>query len=81
MWYFNSKSGDCESFLWKGAGGNNNRFVTYQMCAKVCKKNDEEENSLGPSSARRLDLAPKIMDICDQSPPKSSCGFSNSKFK
>ncbi|CAG5102111.1 Oidioi.mRNA.OKI2018_I69.chr1.g147.t1.cds [Oikopleura dioica] len=77
MWYFNSKSGDCESFLWRGAGGNNNRFVTYQMCAKVCMKNDDEDNALVPSSARRLNLAPKMMDICDQSPPKSSCGFAN----
>ena len=43
MWYFNQESGDCESFLWRGAGGNNNRFVTYDMCATVCKNDAEDE--------------------------------------
>jgi hypothetical protein len=83
MWYFNQESGDCESFLWRGAGGNNNRFVTYDMCATVCKNDAEDERIIGgneniplPASARRANLAPPA-DICSQSPPKSSCGFAN----
>jgi len=43
MWYFNQESGDCESFLWRGAGGNNNRFVTYDMCATVCMNDNEND--------------------------------------
>jgi len=83
MWYYNKESGDCESFLWRGAGGNNNRFVTYDMCATVClndaeneKINDENEKNHLPASARRANLALQG-DICSQSPPKSSCGFAN----
>ena len=46
MWYYNEESGDCESFLWRGAGGNNNRFVTYDICASVCKKSFGKEVQL-----------------------------------
>ena len=37
-YYFNSKTGQCEEFLYSGCGGNDNRFSTKQECEKACKK-------------------------------------------
>jgi len=54
MWYYNKESGDCESFLWRGAGGNNNRFVTYDMCATVCLNDAENEVDIFSSILKNL---------------------------
>ncbi|RWS23400.1 hypothetical protein B4U80_06719 [Leptotrombidium deliense] len=34
---FNSTSKRCESFIYGGCGGNNNRFETIQQCISACK--------------------------------------------
>ncbi|XP_021920303.1 carboxypeptidase inhibitor SmCI-like isoform X2 [Zootermopsis nevadensis] len=36
-YYFNRKSRTCESFVWGGCGGNNNRFETRDSCEKNCQ--------------------------------------------
>ena len=35
-WFFNSKKGMCEKFLYGGCGGNKNNFKTRQECDKTC---------------------------------------------
>ena len=37
-YYFNSKTGQCEEFVYTGCGGNDNRFSTKQKCEQACKK-------------------------------------------
>ena len=35
-YYFNSKTGQCEQFIYGGCGGNGNRFPTKQKCEQTC---------------------------------------------
>ena len=35
-WYFDSESQMCESFLYKGSGGNENNFKTKAACMQKC---------------------------------------------
>lgn len=35
--YYDVNSRDCKQFIYKGCGGNVNRFRTYQECVKTCK--------------------------------------------
>jgi len=35
-WFFNSKTGKCEKFIYGGCGGNKNNFLTKEDCEKTC---------------------------------------------
>lgn len=37
-YYYNSKSGECEMFLYGGCDGNENNFETKEECENKCKK-------------------------------------------
>ena len=37
-YYFDVESGRCESFVYGGCGGNNNRFSLIEQCEKACNK-------------------------------------------
>lgn len=37
-WFFNSQSGECETFVWGGCGGNENRFETKETCESACPR-------------------------------------------
>ena len=37
-YYYNSKSGKCETFNYSGCGGNANRFDTFGECKEKCGK-------------------------------------------
>uniref|UniRef100_A0A7E4V4X8 Kunitz/Bovine pancreatic trypsin inhibitor domain protein n=1 Tax=Panagrellus redivivus TaxID=6233 RepID=A0A7E4V4X8_PANRE len=45
-YYFNSKSKKCRRFVYKGKGGNSNRFVKRSSCEKVCVKKEVASNQL-----------------------------------
>nr|P00994.1 RecName: Full=Isoinhibitor K [Helix pomatia] len=36
QYYYNSKSGGCQQFIYGGCRGNQNRFDTTQQCQGVC---------------------------------------------
>ena len=36
-WYYNSKTGQCEEFVYGGCRGNMNRFYTREICLKTCE--------------------------------------------
>ncbi|CDW52677.1 kunitz:Bovine pancreatic trypsin inhibitor [Trichuris trichiura] len=38
-WFFNSETGNCEIFFYRGQGGNGNNFLTYEACDLVCQAN------------------------------------------
>lgn len=37
-WYHNPLSGDCESFTYRGQGGNANNFESREHCESYCKQ-------------------------------------------
>lgn len=37
-WYYNSKTGKCEEFVYGGCGGNENKFETKDECERACVK-------------------------------------------
>ncbi|XP_076354138.1 papilin-like [Tachypleus tridentatus] len=39
-WYFNAETKHCESFTYSGCLGNNNRFISKEMCEKTCISQD-----------------------------------------
>nr|SPP68600.1 TFPI-like multiple Kunitz-type protease inhibitor 4K5 [Colubraria reticulata] len=39
MYYYNSRSGQCETFNYGGCGGNGNRFDTQEECEDTCHQN------------------------------------------
>lgn len=38
-WTYNTTTGECETFLYGGCGGNDNNFTTEQSCQEVCQPN------------------------------------------
>ncbi|PIO23422.1 hypothetical protein AB205_0155910, partial [Aquarana catesbeiana] len=47
-YYYNQKTGDCETFIYGGCGGNGNNFATKEKCEDVCKTVCEESPDSGP---------------------------------
>lgn len=45
MFYFNSDSGRCESFVYGGCKGNKNRFETIDQCQNSCANKDEDDRN------------------------------------
>ncbi|XP_022252622.1 papilin-like [Limulus polyphemus] len=39
-WYFNTETRQCELFTYSGCLGNNNRFISKEMCEKTCITQD-----------------------------------------
>ena len=37
QFYFNSKTGKCKKFKYRGSGGNANRFTSKKACEKKCQ--------------------------------------------
>ena len=37
-YYYNTSTGNCESFIWGGCGGNANNFNTLDECKKACMR-------------------------------------------
>ena len=35
-WYFDSKNGKCQRFLYSGVGGNENNFDSKDLCLRKC---------------------------------------------
>jgi hypothetical protein len=40
-WYHNSTTGECESFIYGGCGGNENNFATQEECEAACPPAEE----------------------------------------
>lgn len=38
-WFYNSKTGECESFIYGGCQGNANNFKTEEECEEACSGN------------------------------------------
>ena len=45
QWYYSSVSNKCVDFIYKGFGGNQNRFNSEAACNKKCIQGLENENS------------------------------------
>ena len=43
-YFFNSKSGQCEKFIYGGCGGNENRFSLLKDCLETCGETEPTEN-------------------------------------
>ena len=48
--FFNRRSGQCESFVYGGCGGNENRFESVQACELACRGVGRRPNSGGTGS-------------------------------
>ncbi|XP_072145614.1 uncharacterized protein [Dermacentor andersoni] len=53
-WYFDATTRSCESFMYGGCLGNNNRFASKDLCEQTClhKKLDPCEQSAAPGPCR-----------------------------
>ncbi|XP_077521556.1 proteoglycan-like sulfated glycoprotein papilin isoform X3 [Amblyomma americanum] len=54
-WYFDASTRTCESFMYGGCLGNNNRFVSKDLCEQTCLHQetlDPCEQSVAPGSCR-----------------------------
>ena len=49
-YYFNSTSGQCESFTYGGCGGNGNNFNTKEECEQQCQGTSQYEICLSTIS-------------------------------
>ncbi len=65
VWFFNTKSGQCEMFIYGLCGGNPNRFGSKRECERECgmymnpmpgseKKKGEEEDSKKESDTKKM---------------------------
>jgi len=36
-WYYDTETGDCKTFIWRGCDGNDNRFRSRRQCERRCK--------------------------------------------
>ncbi|EDW31178.1 GL20811 [Drosophila persimilis] len=37
MWYYNSRTRDCQTMRYLGCGGNNNRYCSLAHCRRKCR--------------------------------------------
>ncbi|KAH9487494.1 hypothetical protein Btru_075974, partial [Bulinus truncatus] len=56
-WYYDHSEGQCKEFTYGGCGGNNNNFVTLNLCNNFC-------------SAEEICLKPKVVGRCRASIPR-----------
>ncbi|XP_041039911.1 tissue factor pathway inhibitor 2-like [Carcharodon carcharias] len=40
--YFNKEKGCCETFSYSGCGGNDNNFISLELCQKICQPSDRK---------------------------------------
>ncbi|MGB5813122.1 MAG: BPTI/Kunitz-type proteinase inhibitor domain-containing protein [Polyangiales bacterium] len=63
-WYYDADSGQCETFVWGGCGGNPNNFESLEACEVACPGVRVPKLSIAPRSGR---CAPS--DRCPQGTP------------
>ncbi|XP_069685763.1 BPTI/Kunitz domain-containing protein-like [Periplaneta americana] len=59
-YYFNRETRRCDTFVWSGCGGNNNRFETREACERQCpvRKGDKHSEQLTKRCNR--DVVPPV---------------------
>jgi len=80
-YFFNSNTGECESFTYGGCQGNGNNFETLQGCEEACVSNGTVPDCVpeGYSFVGDADLCPSITYDCGHgwkhwSDPQCGCG-------
>ncbi|XP_012935125.1 tissue factor pathway inhibitor [Aplysia californica] len=66
-YYYNSESGECESFTFSGCMGNSNNFMTKESCTKSCILNEIGEH---PFNGHPDCLLPKWSGPCKAHNPR-----------
>ncbi|XP_067129548.1 papilin-like isoform X2 [Centruroides vittatus] len=61
-WYYNSQTKQCEEFIYKGCLGNNNRFISKEICEQTCT-----------SQVVPVPVSPVSLDICDLPKKEGTC--------
>ncbi|XP_039274298.2 papilin-like isoform X2 [Styela clava] len=52
-WFFDVKTGQCDRFWFGGCHGNENRFETFEICAKICRKYLNQFNEVQVSTTQQ----------------------------
>ena len=50
-YYYNTNSGTCEQFIYGGCGGNENNYMTFNLCIEACGNDCQLEPEVGPCQA------------------------------
>lgn len=69
-WYFNLKEKRCQSFIYRGFGGNQNNFLTIDDCRKTCPT---FENPCGSGNPLMVKNEPKICSPNERCPGTHFC--------
>ena len=46
-YYYNSEEGECDTLMYRGCGGNDNRFESGPLCLRMCDPSSEEGREEG----------------------------------
>ncbi|GAA6233372.1 kunitz-type protease inhibitor 2 [Lates japonicus] len=76
-WYYNSQTGDCQSFIYGGCKGNKNNYVNKESCMATCTV------SVVPSSKKSSGddgLSQRYKDECMATPDPGPCRAAFPRF-
>uniref|UniRef100_A0A914Q7T5 BPTI/Kunitz inhibitor domain-containing protein n=1 Tax=Panagrolaimus davidi TaxID=227884 RepID=A0A914Q7T5_9BILA len=68
-WYFNQQSGNCQPFIYLGMKGNQNNFLSQQMCESACSINPCAEGNpfIGVDGRTQTCSASQSLNMCPSS--------------
>nr|XP_037274979.1 kunitz-type serine protease inhibitor 6-like [Rhipicephalus microplus] len=77
MWWFNTKTGKCEEFVYGGCGGNGNRYETREECEETCSSKTltsrKEETAAASTVATEDFHSATVAEVCRRPASSGPC--------
>lgn len=73
QYFYNATSNKCETFIYGGCPGNENRFRSKEKCMETCNPESIVSTRSGGRFVKPIKFEPNVVETCNQEPDSGPC--------